>query len=226
MLDPAGLSYVDMPVRRVTSKASALNLRTRVCKGCNNGWMSRLEEQAKRLVVAMATSARTDTPMTFTADEARMIGIWAQKTAITNELTSPYQAVTTAAMRQRLRQGAPLRASLVWAARHPEDYLLSFGSARLWIGSTPTPAKGEAGRYVLLTSITFRYLTLLVLITDGQVLPPRLDITRWDLMWPVSGEISFPPPVAATGSEVTKRITNHEDWLPFSDVKRPWRLNG
>lgn len=76
---------------------------------------------------------------------------------------------------------------------------------------------------MLLTSITYHYMTFLVLIASGQVLPPRMDLAQWSLIWPASGEVSFPPVVPVTGDEVTCRIADKSDWLPFSDVRKPWR---
>jgi hypothetical protein len=227
MLDPAGLSYVEVPVQRTTSKASALNLRTRaVCRDCNTGWMSRLEQRSEPLITAMAAAAEVGEPVILTRDDARLVARWAQKTAITNEMTSVYPKVATTEMGQRLRHGQPLRASQVWAARHPADYLLSLGLAHLLIGGTPRPTRYEECRHALLTSITYHYITLFVLISDGQVLPPSMDLAKWSLLWPCSGDVSFPPALAVTGAEVTRRIADQRDWLPFSDTGRAWRLYG
>jgi hypothetical protein len=57
---------------------------------------------------------------------------------------------------------------------------------------------------------------------SGQVLPPHIDWQRWSLIWPSRGEISFPPAVPVSGAEVTKRIADQSDWMPFSDVARIW----
>jgi hypothetical protein len=50
-----------------------------------------------------------------------------------------------------------------------------------------------------------------------------MDLARWSLIWPTSGEVSFPPAAPVTGDEVTRRIADQSDWLPFSDVRKLWR---
>ena len=144
VLDPAGLGFAEIPAEMKTSKSSILSTKTReVCRNCNTGWMSRLEQRTEPLIVSLAAAAELNRAVTLTRDQVRLLAMWAQKTAITNEMTSDFPKVANTAMGQRLKQGDPLHVSQVWAARHPADYMLSTGLVHVLIGSTPRPVPGE-----------------------------------------------------------------------------------
>jgi len=172
---PSGLSFVEIPTVTTTNKASALHIITReVCLDCNTGWMSRLETKAKPVILALAGAARDATRLTLTTAEARALARWAQKTAITCELTgdAPFR-VATVAMGQQLRDGSLLRGSVVWAARNAVDFWPATAQAHATIGATPRPVPGEQDRHALLTMIVWRHLTLMVFIAgDHGNLPP------------------------------------------------------
>jgi hypothetical protein len=53
-----------------------------VCARCNNGWMSRLEQAAERILSGPATSVA--------AEDARVLAQWAEKTAVVLNLASPF----------------------------------------------------------------------------------------------------------------------------------------
>ncbi len=52
----------------------------RICKGCNNGWMSRLEEQAKSVILPLMKTERK--LGSLDEEECRILARWAGKTAL------------------------------------------------------------------------------------------------------------------------------------------------
>ena len=160
--------FVELPTSVITRKSALLALKTReVCKDCNNGWMSKLEQLAEPLILRMAEAARNADAIMLTKADAKTLGIWAQKTALTFELTSASGKVTNVEMGQRLRSGNPLQGAMAWAARHPRDYDLGIGFAHLDISRTPDPQPGPPDRQILLTGIVYHSMTLLVYIIDA-----------------------------------------------------------
>jgi hypothetical protein len=215
-LDEHAREFVELPTLLTTKKSSLLTLKTReVCTGCNNGWMSRLEEAARPLVRQVAEAAETGQLLSLTQDQSRILAVWCQKTATTYELTSDRPRVVSTAMAQQLAGGSPLRGGMVWLACHPRDYDLSIALAHIDVSSTPVPRPGEPDRQIALVSIVYHQVTFLIFITDrpGQQ-PPPLPIDRWSLLWPVRGSVEYPPPVTLSGNELTTTMVAHGHWLP------------
>lgn len=215
-LDEQAREFVELPTFLTTKKSSLLTLKTReVCVGCNNGWMSRLEEAARPLVRQVAEAAQANQLFSLTADQARTLAIWCQKTATTYELTSDRPRVVSTAMGRHLANGVPLRGGLVWLARHPLDYDLSIALVHIDVSSTPVPRPGPPDSQIVLVAIVYHWVTFLIFISDrpGQR-PPPLPLDRWSLLWPVRGAVEYPPPTTLTGSELTKTMVEHGHWLP------------
>ena len=215
-LDDQAREFVELPTLLTTKKSSLLTLKTReVWKGCNNGWMSRLEETARPLIRRVAEAARTGEPLLLTVDEARSLALWCQKTATTYELTSDRPRLVTTAMGQHLAASTPLRGGLVWLARHPRDYDLSIGLAHIDVSSTPVPRPGGPDSQIALVSIVYHWVTFMIFITNrpGQQ-PPPLPLDRWSLLWPVRAPAEYPPPAALTGNELTRTMVEHGHWMP------------
>jgi hypothetical protein len=215
--DPDSQEFVEIPLVTVTSQSSLLNLRTRqVCRPCNNGWMSRIEQAAKPSILALADAAEENRKLLLGRSAALNVALWVQKTAVTHELTDERPKVVNTEMGQRLRSGVPLRGALVWAAQHPDDYPLSIAKAHLDISPTPTVRPGDPSKRILLTAITYHYITWRVFITDtpGQMAPP-VPIDQWSHIWPLNGSsVEYPPMHKVTGSKLTSMFTDLGRWLP------------
>ncbi len=223
---PNGQSFVELPTVTTTNKASAVHIITReVCQDCNNGWMSRLEQTAKPLILGLVDAARDGTPLELNPGQRRALAMWAEKTAITNELVSQMSVrVTNAAMGRHLHDGLPLRGSVVWAARNDRDYSPGTALAGASIGAGPRPVPGEKERYALLTMIVYRYLTLLVFIGGDHgdlppVVPPPLLLDRWARIWPVTGAADYPPSIALDATELTRTMVDQRAWYPLSPIE-------
>lgn len=214
--------FEELPTTIVTRKATLLTMKTReVCQDCNTGWMNGLEQLTEPLLLRLADAAMTGHPIVLTQAEARTLGRWAQKTALTYELTSALPRVATTIMGRTLRAGQPIRGSIVRAARHPRDYDLSIGFAHLEVSSTPDPRPGPPDRRVLLAAIVYHFVTLLVYIVDapGQM-PPPLPADGWQLLSPAFGPVEFPPLRTVPGNEITQVLTVHSHWLPMVNADR------
>jgi hypothetical protein len=75
----------------------------RVCQGCNGGWMSQLEAQAKPLLEPMFDGK----PMTLGADEQAVLAAWTVKTLMMLDLWRPDPKAFSPAHHQQLRSGTP-----------------------------------------------------------------------------------------------------------------------
>ncbi len=218
-LDDQAREFVELPTLLTTKKSSLLTLLTlktrEVCTGCNNGWMSRLEEAARPVIRRGVEAAHTGESLSLTVDEARTLAIWCQKTATTYELTSNRRRVATTGMGQQLAARTPLRGGLVWLARHPRDYDLSIAHVHLDVSSTPVPRPGNPDSQIALVWIVYHWVTFLIFITDrpGQQ-PPPLALDRWSLLWPVRRPAEYPPLATLNGNELTRTMVEHGHWLP------------
>jgi hypothetical protein len=216
-LDDQAREFVELPTVLTTKKSPLLTLKTReVCRRCNNGWMSSLEEAARPLIRRVAEAAQTGASLSLTVNEARILAVWCQKTATTYELTSDRPRVVTTVMGQQLAARTPLRGGLVWMARHPRDYDLSVGLTHIDVSSTPVPRPGKPDSQIALVSIVYHWVTFLIFITNrpGQW-PPPLPLNRWTLLWPVRRPVEYPPPTALNGTELTRTMVEDGHWLPI-----------
>jgi len=116
---------------RSASALRTINLKTRApCKQCNNGWMSRIEEEAKPLLSPIFAGQ----PARWSADDQAKIARWAFKTALMIDCSSPASRVAPAEHFSYLpRRQMPPQSVLIYLAKH-------------------FPAPGEAANLVLASS--------------------------------------------------------------------------
>lgn len=98
-----------------------------VCAKCNNGWMSRLENQTKPALLAMVDGESR----TLGALEQRTVARWADKTAIVHETTSVKTLISRPEDRVRIMQ---------------EDDPTPAQHTRVWIGRADTPTVSPSSR--------------------------------------------------------------------------------
>lgn len=219
-LDDQAREFVELPTLVGTKKSSLLTLKTRdVCRPCNNGWMSRLEDAAEPVILRVAAAARNNEDLSLSQMDVLKLAIWCQKTAITYELTSERLRVATVAMGKQLAAGKPLRGSFVSAARHPRDYDLSVALTHINVSKTPWARPGDPECQIAFVAIVYHCVTFLVFITDapGQQ-PPPLPLDRWTLLWPTRGPVDYPPMTTLDGNELTRTMVDHSRWLPTVQV--------
>ena len=92
-----------------------------LCAGCNNGWMSDLENRSRALVGALMS----DISMRVDRVGQDLITVWAVKTARVFECTNPAKrSFYTRAERERLRTALEAPAdTLVWLGRQERSSL-------------------------------------------------------------------------------------------------------
>jgi hypothetical protein len=210
-------SYSEAPLQLTRSKRSVLTTVTRaVCEDCNHTLGRTLEEPTKPLFLTLAHAAQDGTPLTLTRSDAKTLARWAQKMAITNELAgNPPGRIPTTAMGKAILAGQAIRGSVVWAARHPADYMLLTALAQPTIGPTARPVPGEIERHA---AITYRYLTLLVFIPGPGLglTPPSplvVSLDRWATIWPVVGDAEFALTQTVNGRELERTMLDYSNWL-------------
>jgi hypothetical protein len=213
--------FVEHPLSApYTRNSSLLNLRTRaVCESCNNGCLSRLEQAAKPQILALADAAEHGHYLLLSRSDALLVSRWAQKTAITHELTSRGERVGDASMGMRISDGKAIRGSNVWLARNQDDLDLRIGQAQIEISDTPVVQPGDPYRQILISAITWHYLTFLVYIPDADTLGklgPHYPMDRWLTIWPCGQSgIEYPPTRSISEPELNSALSNHQSWLPF-----------
>lgn len=226
LFDPEAQEFSEHPASAESRKSSLLNLRTRaVCKSCNEGWMSTLENQAKPVLRGLEDSAAARSHLEIPRADALTVARWAQKTALTHELTTRSPSVGDLWMGDLLRQGAAIRGSAVRAARNDADFGVQVREAHIEISDTFVVRPGDPYRLALITAITWHYLTLLVYISDtpGRI-GPHLPLDRWSVVWPCAASgLDYPPMSTVTQEELNAVLSDHHSWLPVvrhSGVRR------
>jgi hypothetical protein len=199
--------------------SSLLNLRTRaVCEKCNNVYLGRLEEQAKPLILALADAAQSGNRLALSVSDAKTVARWAQKTALTNELTHAGPRVGDTSMGIRIKDGKAVRGSTVWLARNQADLDLKIGQAQIEVSDSPVVRPDDPYRQILMTAIAWHYLTFLVYLPDSATVGkpgPRPRFDRWTSAWPCSSSgIDYPPMHPIMEPEFAGALTDHRSWLP------------
>jgi len=181
--DESSNELVEVQSEIVYRKAGLLTRVTReVCEDCNTGWMSALEDAVKPIIMTLGQSASTGITVPLDYAARRKLALWAEKTALTDELTSDHVPVGAVEMFQSLRAGQPLRGSLVWVARNRADYDVGLALEQMDVSAKPVPRPGSADRRVLLVEIIYHYITILVFIADSPGQHGR-RYRRWPGRW-------------------------------------------
>ncbi|MFJ4029981.1 hypothetical protein ACIPWF_21795 [Paenarthrobacter sp. NPDC089989] len=120
-------------LRRDLGKQPPYRLKVKnVCATCNNGWMSKLEDAAQRVLTPFILGKSG----TIERDEQHLVAMWAQKTALTAMLLSSEE--------QRER-GYGLSKAEYRALYESQQRKQPLGGSRLWIGRY----QGEAGFWAI-----------------------------------------------------------------------------
>ena len=146
-----------------------------VCSSCNNGWMAKLEADAKG---ALFTSAFAGRGRVLHRGGQRTVAAWAVKTAMMVEQTNaPARRGIPCAAYAHLREtGEPSERVRVWVASHAGEravaLALPFGSD-VNMATRPEPERGE--RDVWGSTLLFGPVVLQVL---GTRVPRLLDLLQ------------------------------------------------
>ena len=156
----------------------------RVCQGCNGGWMSQLEAQAKPLLEPMFDGK----PMTLGPDEQPVLAAWTVKTLMMLDLWRPDPEAFSPAHHQQLRSGTPPLDAAVLLAFVDGPTRHAFYAYAL-LGQQPT----ELHR---LTMNVGRYVGQVRLLAAGAAVQYGSVAKRSTVqVWPLGTDpVDWPPP--------------------------------
>jgi hypothetical protein len=194
--DPAEVRHVvtigtQQPTERVRTARLFANTAKVLCAGCNNGWMSRLETDARQAMLPMiwGESAVLD------RDTQRTLAAWAVKTAIVADHAQSYgwEPSPMEAERHHLAEfGEPTGTVLVWLASR-----LNPPPAQMYLwGGTATPAaSGEPDPYVIYgATIALGPIAFQVVYATIPQLPVAWELDERpaiNLIWPYRAPVDW-----------------------------------
>ncbi len=220
-LNASADAYVDGGSRTRVSQNSLLHQVTRaVCKQCNEGWMSRLEQATEPTLAALFDAARTGEPVTLSQHEAAMLARWATKTSWTAELAllgdqNQRRAWMPAQMRQALTESVePPPTVRVWLASYDGTEVCHQMQAHV-LYDRISPPNGEPPRRLLASCLILSGVALLTYSFDTPApFPPPLKPLRGLLLWPRPTEVEFPP-LPVSHEDLFGAVSNYREWLPL-----------
>jgi hypothetical protein len=172
-------------------QAPALNVTVRqVCASCNNGWMSRLETEAKPLLSPMIEGKAIG----LSSREQVLAATWATKTAVMLSFTHGAQPVVPAShISELFGSGEPPASTHVWIAAYEGEWSGWYSGDVIGIGP---PSKTEGLAYC--ATMVVGHLVFQVLGHDlAEPIEPlsapeadRLSVQLWP---PQSTLVSWPP---------------------------------
>lgn len=156
-----------------------------VCRGCNHGWMSDLEQKAKPLLAPAIRGER----VTFSLPEQTTIATWTTKTVLMSELgriEGPSEFLSRPEHRHLFRHKEPAPGTYVWMAGYQGPRLARIEQHLLDLQGSVERDPGLA------TTMSIGQLVLQVI----QV-PTHIQIhSGWQIprLWPSpEAEVTFPP---------------------------------
>jgi hypothetical protein len=168
----------------------------KLCKDCNNGWMSKLESLAKPIFESILEEQLS----TIDPPAQIILARWATKTAMVLEAIDSNRTWfynETERRRMRETQTIPERTS-VWIAKCVDSPNIYSAAKDLW--SSPN----KTGVHAFVTTMAFGFLALQVVGTDRAVLTYGVSDGPWDQtlirVWPANqGTVSWPPKYGLNG---------------------------
>lgn len=176
-----------------------------VCKSCNTGWLSNLEEELKPRLRALILGE----VLTLTPWDQRRLATWATKTAMTAEMLHPKSAAVTFREREYLRlHREPPKEFNVWVGHYGGSQYttnLHHHSNHISTG-TPTPPKAAVAPNTQATIINLGRLFLQIASSSFRGLQLKLkDEATSNLrrIWPPrEGNLSWPPAIPLTDQDI------------------------
>lgn len=213
-------TFTELPTITVEQPGSVLSMTTREVWGtCNNGWMSRLEMQARTLLVPLMDAASVRQVTTIEPDDAARLATWAVKTAWMRELSASSVSQQSKLYLYLRTQLLPPPDSSIWIGRHSGLRNFDILQAKIDIRHRDLPWNHGEIRNALRTNLTFRELSLLVHTVNGPGTPAQeRDPERWLRLWPASATLRFPPRFAVSDSDVWESVAIQAPYLRVPDL--------
>ena len=208
---------LDQPKRSWESVGSFGTTVAAVCKRCNTGWMSQLENLAKPILTRMIRPKGT---VTLGSDEQVVVASWLWKLAIVHEYPSKVRYFTDDERQCLIRGDAPTPYGVhMWISAYSGSMV---GNLR----GGPSTFSAPDGRTVqgFLSSMTLRRFAAQILcvreMSDANISTvSRFNFTGAEvLLWPErDAALQWPPPVAALTDDLFYRW--HLRWNDGDDFE-------
>jgi hypothetical protein len=206
-----------------TGKPTSKRLRV-VCKQCNNGWMSALEANAKRVLTPLILGKRT----TLTASDQRSIATWVSLKSIISEHNIHDDEVTPQTARSAFRKNPqPLSGMIIWIGECGQGgWQSAFYRTKMCLGILPMhalPTESNRPATANSQSISFGIGRLFIHVSHTTIpqLNLKLKTGRAGVVrqiWPIVAQNIFWPPMqtltaenAATIASTLNRILENPD---------------
>src|ERR1700686_3311512 len=177
-------------IKELGNKAIGTFLEGRVCKQCNNGWMSRLETKVKPLLLFLLDNATLVDELPI--EDRKMLALWAVKTSLLAISPSVASRNVPAEHFNAIKQGIISPGISVFAGYHfMVNKRFSYEAGRHWDvaapAHTPEKLKAEIRHLVLQHSykvcLQLRSLLLVVAFSPPAQLILSFDDATHQLIW-------------------------------------------
>jgi hypothetical protein len=171
-----------------------------VCKSCNGGWMSRLQERAKRIVLPLVTGQQIE----LSTQDQRTLAFWCAMSAMTAEFLNPSRIAISPEDRELLMNDQLLtRTWKIWIGNYRRvDWVGQWVHNMMPIGSDETikrTAEGLPSANTQTTTLVFGQLYAHIFSCPYSEIVSQVGLgSRADMIfrqiWPItSTAISWPP---------------------------------
>lgn len=196
-LNQIGRSFGTTPPFRQTVKD--------VCSGCNGGWLSRLEDVARRVLTPLLRGK----PGTITHPDCRTLAAWVQKTASITMLMSSEEdreagyGLPPAEYRDfyaRRETSAPLPDTHVWIGRYDGPNRTGSISVVPQVVKVSDMDEPHVPQGYAMTIVLGEVVLFGLRLTTPMLRLPLLSKRGLALLWPENGDVSWPEGVAVDGA--------------------------
>jgi hypothetical protein len=169
-----------------------------VCATCNSGWMSRLQERAKPIVLALVRGTET----TLSVRDQDLLSAWATMSTITSEYFNPSQVAISARHRRRFwKTQRALKNWKIWIGNYRRGEWKPYRAHNAWTYvKSSRPRRKPPPPNTQTTTLVFGQLYLHVTsseisnIIKRLAFPEPLTNTILKQIWPArTGTLRWPP---------------------------------
>jgi hypothetical protein len=168
-----------------------------VCKACNEGWMSRIEEAAKPILIPLLRGQ----PVTLTQDDQIKLARWISLKVVIAEQENPSDAVVRQPARTLFMEIGKIPAKMkIYVANHDNFHWYTVFMHQSGIGSRPgTQPIFRQGKNLQTSTFTVGHLFTYTVISTIPGFSLGIDLEAVDALrqlWPrpPRSRLSWPPP--------------------------------
>lgn len=185
-----------------------------VCQGCNAGWLSRLEERAKPILIPLIAGNRFN----LTTEAQALLSTWAAKTAMVAEHLRATENGTSQDERAALMStDIPPANWFVWIAAYWGERWRDLSIGQIRVASNPTPVSkpSRARYYGHATTFTVGHILFCVVNGSDPNFPRhfgRFEVEGLIQLWPARARSILWPPQLVCGDADADAIANIFKW--------------